>query len=81
MLAREDGKLDAPAAKGKRGAARTVSPQIGSLEQELRRSLGTKIEIRQSARGRGKIVVHFHSAEEFERIREILVPDGQRSAA
>lgn len=81
MLAREDGKLDAPAAKGKRGSARTVSPQIGSLEQELRRSLGTKIEIRQSARGRGKIVVHFHSAEEFERIREILVPDGQRSAA
>jgi ParB family chromosome partitioning protein len=81
MLAREDGSQDGPAAKGKRGAARTVSPQIGSLEQELRRSLGTKIEIRQSARGRGKIVVHFHSAEEFERIRELLVPEGQRSAA
>ncbi len=50
------------------------------MEQELRRSLGTKIEIRQSARGKGKIVVHFHSAEEFERIREILVPGGRAAA-
>lgn len=81
MLAAESADRGAKPAKGKRGSARTVTPQIGSLEQELRRSLGTKIEIRQSARGRGKIVVHFHSAEEFERIRELLVPAGQRAAA
>lgn len=80
MLANEDGTADEKPGKGKRGAARTVTPQISSMEQELRRSLGTKIEIRQSARGKGKIVVHFHSAEEFERIREILVP-GSRAAA
>ena len=80
MLAKEDGESDDKPTKGKRGSARTVTPQITSMEQELRRSLGTKIEIRQSARGRGKIVVHFHSAEEFERIREILVP-GSRAAA
>ncbi|MCC6509625.1 MAG: ParB/RepB/Spo0J family partition protein [Pirellulaceae bacterium] len=80
ILAKEDGKSDDKPNRGKRGSARTVTPQIGSLEQELRRSLGTKIEIRQSARGRGKIVVHFNSAEEFERIRDILVP-GSRAAA
>lgn len=74
MLAKEDGQADDKPSRGKRGAARTITPQISSLEQELRRSLGTKIEIRQSARGKGKIVVHFHSAEEFERIREILTP-------
>lgn len=74
MLAKEDGKDDEKAARGKRSGPRTITPQISSLEQELRRSLGTKIEIRQSARGKGKIVVHFHSAEEFERIREFLTP-------
>ena len=81
ILAGEDGNGEAKPNRGKRNAARTVTPQIGSLEQELRRSLGTKIDIRQSARGRGKIVVHFHSAEEFERIRDILVPASQRAAA
>jgi ParB family chromosome partitioning protein len=51
---------------------RTRSGQIASLEQELRTALGTKVEIRQSARGRGKIVIHFGSSDEFERLREQL---------
>lgn len=74
MLAHEDGQGEEKRGRQKRGAVRTITPQITSLEQELRRSLGTKIEIRQAARGKGKIVVHFHSAEEFERIRDILAP-------
>ncbi len=53
--------------------ARTRSSQIVSLEQELRTALGTKIEIRQTARGRGKIVIHFSSATEFDRLRDYLV--------
>jgi ParB family chromosome partitioning protein len=53
--------------------ARTRSSQIVSLEQELRSALGTKIEIRQTARGRGKIVIHFSSANEFDRLRDYLV--------
>jgi ParB family chromosome partitioning protein len=52
--------------------ARTKSGQVASLEQELRLALGTKVEIRQSARGRGRIIVHFNSAEEFERLRSVL---------
>jgi ParB family chromosome partitioning protein len=51
---------------------RARSSQVSSLEGELRSSLGTKVEIRQTARGRGKIVIHFTSAEEFERLRELL---------
>ncbi len=81
ILANEDGTSREKPSRQKRSSARTVTPQIASLEQELRRSLGTKIEIRQSARGKGKIVVHFNSAEEFERIRDLLVPGGGRVAA
>ena len=35
--------------------------------------MGTKVEIRQGSRGRGQIVIHFRSHEEFERLREHLV--------
>ena len=48
--------------------SRTRNGQMASLEQELRQALGTKVEIRQNAKGRGKIVIQFTSADEFERI-------------
>ena len=46
------------------------SQHVASLEQELRTALGAKVDIRQSPRGRGKIVIHFASNEEFDRLRE-----------
>ncbi len=52
--------------------ARTRNDQVASLEQELRTALGTKIDIRQNAKGRGKIVIQFTSHEEFERLRTLL---------
>ena len=66
---------------GKR--ARTKSEQVASLEQELRLALGTKIEISQTAKGRGRIVIHFDNAEEFERIHAQLADGsgGLRRAA
>jgi ParB family chromosome partitioning protein len=48
---------------------RTKTDQIASLEQELRIALGTKVEIKQTARGRGRLIVHFANADEFERLR------------
>jgi ParB family transcriptional regulator, chromosome partitioning protein len=52
--------------------ARTRNDQVASLEQELRAALGTKVEIRRNARGRGQVIVHFTSHEEFDRLRSIL---------
>jgi ParB family chromosome partitioning protein len=51
---------------------RRVPPQIAALEQELRAALGTRVDVRQGSKGRGRIVVHFQSAEEFERLRRHL---------
>lgn len=45
---------------------------ISQLEDQLRLALGTKVELRQSAKGKGKITIHFANGEEFERIRDIL---------
>ena len=57
---------------GKQKSKRTESDQVASLEQELRIALGTKIEIRQSRKGRGRIVVHFSDHDEFDRLRVLL---------
>jgi len=51
---------------------RTKSQQLASLEQELRVALGTKVDIRQTSRGRGKIVIHFNGNDEFDRLRNEL---------
>ena len=55
-----------------RKPSKKLNPQISSLEQRLRIDLGTKVEIKEGARGRGKIVVHFSNPEEFERITEMI---------
>jgi ParB family chromosome partitioning protein len=52
--------------------ARTRNDQVASLEQELRAALGTRVDIRQNARGRGKLIVHFTSREEFDRLRGVF---------
>lgn len=57
--------------KGNRGK-RTVTPHIEAMETELKHQLGTKVEIKQTAKGRGKIMIHFTDADEFDRIRAIL---------
>ena len=58
------------------GNARTVKPSPGEhlvqLEGQLRLALGTKVELRQTAKGRGRITIHFKNNDEFERIRAIL---------
>jgi ParB family chromosome partitioning protein len=55
-----------PASSSRR---RTRSRQAASLEQEFKAALGTKVQISQTAKGKGKIVIHFANFEEFERIR------------
>ncbi len=51
---------------------RTRSRQIATLEQEFRAALGTKVQITQTAKGRGKIVIPFANHNEFDRLRSHL---------
>lgn len=57
-----------PAPKKKRSR----SEQVAALEQEFRVALGTKVEIKPAANGRGKIVIHFGSHDDFDRLRDQL---------
>lgn len=49
-------------------AAAMRSDQVRLLEQQFRQSLGTRVEIKESGKGRGRIVIHFNNHDEFERL-------------
>jgi ParB family chromosome partitioning protein len=55
-----------------RPVPRPRNEQIAALEQELRTALGTKVDLSQTAKGRGKFTVHFKSHEEFARLRQLV---------
>ena len=39
--------------------------------------LGTKVDVRQNARGRGQIVIHFRTPDEFERLKHLIAQSAQ----
>ena len=45
---------------------------IRDMEEQLSLAMGAKVEIKQSAKGRGRITIHFASHEEFDRLRSSL---------
>jgi ParB family transcriptional regulator, chromosome partitioning protein len=59
-----EGPASKPAARRK-----ARNGHLAALEQELRAALGTKVSISQAGKGRGRIVIHFGSHDEFERLR------------
>ncbi len=67
----ELGMADGASAGGGR-PAQSKSEHLLALEQEFRLALGTKTKITHNTRGRGKIVVHFHTHDEFERLRRLF---------
>jgi ParB family chromosome partitioning protein len=69
QLAREDGAVDS---RENGDSPRTRSDHLASLEQELRLAVGAKVDVRQSAKGRGRIVIHFKNHEEFDRVFAFL---------
>ncbi len=66
-----------------RPVPRPQNEQIAALEEELRTSLGTKVNLSQTAKGRGKITIHFSNHDEFARLRQFLtaakIPQSQQN--
>ena len=81
QLSAEDGAIAGSTLGGRSASRKRNTPHIAALEQQLRLSLGTKTEIRQSATGRGKITISFGNADEFERICALICPQSLRKSA
>jgi ParB family chromosome partitioning protein len=61
--------------EGKRPPRRrtdSTPPHVVSLEEQFSERLGTRVRIKER-KGRGRIVVEFYSADDFERIRGIVL--------
>lgn len=43
-----------------------TDPEIAALEERLRATVGTKVDLRRRKNGRGRLVLHFYSDEELE---------------
>ncbi|HUY31159.1 MAG TPA: ParB/RepB/Spo0J family partition protein [Pirellulales bacterium] len=73
--------LGVVAGDGDAPPARTRGQHLASLEQELRTALGAKVDVREGSKGRGRIVIHFASHDEFERLHQYLCGEaaGQHS--
>ena len=57
------------------------SDQLSALENEIKMYLGTRVDISQTSRGRGRITIHFTSIEEFDRLKHVLSNEPRRKAA
>ncbi len=68
----EDADTGVKVTNKSRQKRKPIPPHIEAMQQEMRMIFGTKVEIKASARSRGKITIHFTDADEFERLRDLL---------
>ena len=54
-----------------------VDPNVAAAELRLQRALGTKVRIRRSSAGKGRIEIEFYSDDELQRLFEIV--EGQKA--
>lgn len=78
----DDEQLSVFTGQDSRAAARPGSSEhLAQLEEQFRMALGTKVDLKQSAKGKGRITIHFASLEEFDRLRNLLVSPGEAQVA
>lgn len=66
-------------ARGKGGASRgSSSSALSSVEDRLRRLLGTKVQIRHGQGGKGEIVIEYYSADDLDRLIEVFESINER---
>jgi ParB family chromosome partitioning protein len=56
----------------KKQAGRRIDPDILRLQNRLGETLGTKVRVQHQASGKGKLVISYNNADEFEGILDRL---------
>lgn len=73
LSVREAESLSKRVSRPKKKSSRSKDPQITSLEEKLKQSLGTKVKIQHKGK-RGKIEIEYYSLDELDRLLDILIP-------
>ena len=50
-----------------------IDPNVKAAIQEMERKLGTRIHVKEGAKGRGKIEIEYYSAEDLNRIYDTIM--------
>lgn len=66
------GEGETPTAPEKKKGSKEVPPFVATGLEAIKDHLAAKVDITASAKGKGKIVIPFHSEEEFKRIKKLL---------
>ncbi|MFN3480046.1 MAG: ParB/RepB/Spo0J family partition protein [Thermodesulfovibrionales bacterium] len=73
LSVREAESLAGRLSRPRKRVVRSKDPQIASLEEKLKQSLGTKVKIQHKGK-RGKIEIEYYSLDELDRLLDILIP-------
>lgn len=57
---------------GKNTSPKTESPAFRNLEEQFRKRLGTKVQVKAGTRG-GQVIIHYFSNDELDRITSIIL--------
>lgn len=64
--------LSGKAGRGKPAARSAASSSLTTIEEQLRQKLGTKVEVRAMADGKGQIVIEYYSLDDLDRLLELI---------
>ncbi|MCY1433826.1 putative chromosome-partitioning protein ParB [compost metagenome] len=53
----------------------TVAPDIEQLTQKLSERFGANVKIDHNQKGKGKLVIHYHTLDELDGILNICLPE------
>ena len=74
LSVRDVEKITSPTKSKTAKSPASKDPQLESIEDDLRRRLGTKVHLKANAEWKGKIEIDFYNLDDLERILEILRP-------
>jgi ParB family transcriptional regulator, chromosome partitioning protein len=70
QLAKASGKT--PETRIRKTGGAEVSTSVQSIEEKLRQTLGTKVNVREKEGGRGEIVIEFYSFDDLDRLLDLF---------
>ena len=74
LSVREVEKITSPAKTKTAKSPAPKDPHVESIEDDLRRRLGTKVHLKANAEWKGKIEIDFYDLDDLERILDLLRP-------
>ena len=74
LSVRDVEKITSPTKNKTAKSPASKDPHLESIEDDLRRRLGTKVHLKANAEWKGKIEIDFYNLDDLERILEILRP-------